>query len=82
LIYLAAIISDDKLVVGNTSHQDTDALEACIDGLRSEKEIGLPEVDKDVPARSPKATNEPEEDRAAWVYRGRSGRAYGPTRKS
>ena len=32
LIYLAVIVRDDKLVVGNTSHLDTDAVEVYVDG--------------------------------------------------
>jgi hypothetical protein len=161
LIYLAVIVRDDKLVVGNTSYLDSDAVEVYIDGLHSEKQIPPPNpgqlwweqmdlstvpvhqyvaipgpgkvygmkydtnpillagdlrktrtrmafrrvgdvttyewaiqpfdrypdeptqlkpgkrigfdlvvVDKDVPARSPRAMNEPEEDRAAWIYWG------------
>jgi RNA polymerase sigma factor (sigma-70 family) len=159
LIYLAVIVRDDKLVVGNTSHLDTDAVEVYIDGLRGERSIPLPKApfwehidlsavpvqqyvsipgpgkvygskydtnpvllagdlkktrtrmafrrergvttyewaiqpfdrypdqptrlvpgkrigfdlaiaDKDVPATSPQAMNEPEEDKVAWIYWG------------
>jgi formylglycine-generating enzyme required for sulfatase activity len=43
LVYLAVIVRDDKLVVGNTSHLDTDAVEVYIDGLHSERRIPRPE---------------------------------------
>jgi hypothetical protein len=44
LIYLAVIVRDDKLVVGNTTHLDTDALEVYIDGLHSERSIPFPQT--------------------------------------
>jgi hypothetical protein len=43
VIYLAVIVRDDKLVVGNTSHLDTDAVEVYIDGLHSETSIPFPQ---------------------------------------
>ncbi|WP_074307311.1 sigma-70 family RNA polymerase sigma factor [Singulisphaera sp. GP187] len=39
LIYLAVVVRDDKLVIGHTSHMDTDAVEVYIDGLRSERRV-------------------------------------------
>jgi hypothetical protein len=36
VIYLAVIVRDDQLIVGNTSPWDTDAVEVYIDGLHSE----------------------------------------------
>jgi hypothetical protein len=44
LIYLAVIVRDDKLVVGNTSYLDTDAVEVYVDGLHSERRIPKPGV--------------------------------------
>jgi hypothetical protein len=42
LIYLAVVVRDDELVVGNTSPWDSDAIEVYIDGLRNEKSLGFP----------------------------------------
>jgi hypothetical protein len=42
LLYLAVIVRDDKLVVGHTSHLDTDAVEVFLDGLHSERRIPYP----------------------------------------
>lgn len=39
LIYLGVVVRDDKVVVGHTSHMDTDAVEVYIDGLRSERKF-------------------------------------------
>ena len=38
-VYLAVIVRDDQLVIGHTSHLDTDALEVFIDGLHSERRL-------------------------------------------
>ncbi len=160
VIYLAVIVRDDTLIVGNTSYLDTDAVEVYVDGAHDELNIPVPPkspwyehydlsnipvqqyvgipgagkvygtkydtnpvllagdlkktktrmayrregdvttyewaiqpfdrypseptelvpgkrigfelavADKDVPARSPEAMNEPEEDRLAWIYWG------------
>jgi hypothetical protein len=43
VIYLAVIVRDDKVVVGNTSHLDTDAVEVYIDGLHGDRRIPIPE---------------------------------------
>ncbi len=37
LLYLAAIVRDDKLVLGHSSHMDTDALEVYVDGLHGDR---------------------------------------------
>jgi hypothetical protein len=42
VIYLAVIVRDDKLVVGNTSHLDTDAVEVYVDGLHTDRSIPIP----------------------------------------
>jgi hypothetical protein len=44
LIYLAVIVRDDQLVVGNTSFADTDAVEVYVDGLHSDtfRNVGDP----------------------------------------
>ena len=42
LIYLAVIVRDDQLIVGNTSPWDTDAVEVYIDGLHSDKVMPMP----------------------------------------
>jgi hypothetical protein len=44
VLYLAVIVRDDELVVGNTSHLDTDAVEVYVDGLRTERSIPLPGI--------------------------------------
>ena len=38
------IVRDDKLIVGNTSPWDGDAIEVYIDGLHSETVIGFPQI--------------------------------------
>jgi hypothetical protein len=43
LIYLAVIVRDDQLIVGNTSAWDTDAVEVYVDGLRSETVRAFPQ---------------------------------------
>jgi len=43
LIYLAVIVRDDKLIVGNTSSWDSDSVEVFVDGLHSETVIGFPQ---------------------------------------
>jgi hypothetical protein len=45
LIYLAVIVQDDELVVGNTSSWDSDAIEVYVDGLRAETTRGFPNQD-------------------------------------
>jgi hypothetical protein len=42
LIYLAVIVRDDELIVGNTSHLDTDSVEVYVDGLHSDRRIPIP----------------------------------------
>jgi hypothetical protein len=42
VIYLAVIVRDDNLVVGNTSSWDTDAVEVYVDGLHSETLMPYP----------------------------------------
>ena len=42
LIYLAVIVRDDKLIVGNTSYLDTDAVEVYVDGAHDELNIPVP----------------------------------------
>ncbi len=42
LIYVAVIVRDDQLVVGNTSPFDTDAVEVYIDGLHSDQTMPWP----------------------------------------
>lgn len=42
LLYLAVIVRDDKLVVGNTSHLDTDAVEVYVDGAHDDLNIPVP----------------------------------------
>jgi RNA polymerase sigma factor (sigma-70 family) len=37
LLYLAVIVRDDKLVIGHSSHLDTDSLEVYIDGLLKDR---------------------------------------------
>ena len=43
VIYLAVIVRDDQLIVGNTSSWDTDAIEVYVDGLHSETVRGFPQ---------------------------------------
>ena len=43
VIYLAVIVRDDQLIVGNTSAWDTDAMEVYVDGLHSETVRGFPQ---------------------------------------
>jgi hypothetical protein len=43
VIYLAVIVRDDQLVVGNTSPWDTDAVEVYLEGLHSETTRGFPD---------------------------------------
>lgn len=42
VLYLAVIVRDDELVVGNTSDLDTDAVEVFVDGLGSDRRIARP----------------------------------------
>ncbi|HLH27608.1 MAG TPA: sigma-70 family RNA polymerase sigma factor, partial [Acidimicrobiales bacterium] len=42
LLYLAVIVRDDKVVVGHSSHLDTDAVEVYVDGLHSDRRVPLP----------------------------------------
>lgn len=42
VIYLAVIVRDDNLVVGNTSSWDTDAIEVYVDGLHTETLMPYP----------------------------------------
>ena len=42
VIYLAVILRDDSLVVGNTSSWDTDAVEVYVDGLHTETPMPYP----------------------------------------
>ena len=42
VIYLAVIVRDDKLIVGNTSHLDTDAVEVYVDGAHDDLSIPFP----------------------------------------
>jgi hypothetical protein len=42
VVYLAVIVRDDELIVGNTSYLDTDAVEVYVDGLHSERRIPRP----------------------------------------
>jgi hypothetical protein len=44
LIYLAVIVRDDQLVVGNTSAWDSDSVEVYVDGLHSETVKGFPQT--------------------------------------
>jgi hypothetical protein len=44
VIYLAVIVRDDTLIVGNTSHLDTDAVEIYVDGLHGDRRIPIPGV--------------------------------------
>jgi RNA polymerase sigma factor (sigma-70 family) len=44
LLYLAVTVRDDELVIGNSSHLDTDAIEVYIDGLYSDRRIADPGV--------------------------------------
>jgi hypothetical protein len=44
VIYLAVVVRDDQLVVGNTSSWDTDAVEVYLDGLHSETVRGFPRM--------------------------------------
>jgi len=39
LLYLAVIVRDDKLVIGHSSHLETDALEVYVDGLLSDRRL-------------------------------------------
>ncbi len=43
LIYLAVIVRDDQLVVGNTSPWDSDAVEIYVDGLHSDRLMPFPQ---------------------------------------
>ena len=43
LIYLAVIVRDDQLIVGNTSPWDTDAVEVYVDGLHTDREMSIPQ---------------------------------------
>jgi hypothetical protein len=43
VIYLAVVVRDDKLIIGNTSHLDTDALEVYVDGAHDDLSIPFPE---------------------------------------
>jgi hypothetical protein len=45
ILYLAVIVRDDKLIVGNTSDLDTDSVEVFVDGLRSDRRIARPPGD-------------------------------------
>jgi RNA polymerase sigma factor (sigma-70 family) len=42
LLYLAVTVRDDSLIIGHTSHLDTDAVEVYIDGLHSERRMPIP----------------------------------------
>jgi RNA polymerase sigma factor (sigma-70 family) len=53
LLYLAVIIRDDRLIVGNTSHLDTDAVEVYVDGLHSTRSIPWPGDEAVVKLRLP-----------------------------
>jgi hypothetical protein len=44
VIYLAVIVRDDVLIVGNTSPWDTDAVELYIDGLHSDRVMEFPQI--------------------------------------
>jgi RNA polymerase sigma factor (sigma-70 family) len=46
LIYLAVIVRDDKLVLGHSSHLDTDAIEVYVDGRHTERQIPFPDSDE------------------------------------
>ena len=39
LLYLAVIVRDDKVVIGHSSHLDTDSLEVYIDGLLNNRQL-------------------------------------------
>jgi RNA polymerase sigma factor (sigma-70 family) len=43
LLYLAVTVRDDQLVVGHSSHLDTDAVEVYLDGLLSNRRLPLPD---------------------------------------
>jgi hypothetical protein len=43
VIYLAVIVRDDQLIVGNTSPWDTDAVEVYLEGLHSDTTRGFPD---------------------------------------
>ncbi len=42
VIYVAVIVRDDQLIVGNTSSWDTDAVEVYVDGLHSDRVMPSP----------------------------------------
>src|SRR5262249_33930689 len=42
VIYLAVVVRDDNLVVGNTSSWDTDSVEVYVDGLHTETRMPYP----------------------------------------
>lgn len=39
LVYVAVVVRDDKVVVGHTSHADTDAVEIYVDGLLANRRV-------------------------------------------
>ncbi|WP_435005896.1 sigma-70 family RNA polymerase sigma factor [Tundrisphaera lichenicola] len=43
VIYVAVIVRDDKLIVGNTDFWDTDSVEVFVDGRHTEETIRFPE---------------------------------------
>jgi RNA polymerase sigma factor (sigma-70 family) len=42
LLYLAIVVRDDTIIIGNTSHLDTDAVEVYIDGLHGNRRLPWP----------------------------------------
>jgi RNA polymerase sigma factor (sigma-70 family) len=52
LLYLAVIVRDDQLVVGHSSHLDTDAVEVYVDGLHTDRRIPIP-AEKEYAALDP-----------------------------
>ena len=42
VLYVAVIVRDDSLIVGNTSSWDTDAVEIYVDGLHSDRSMPHP----------------------------------------
>ncbi|WZO99035.1 sigma-70 family RNA polymerase sigma factor [Isosphaeraceae bacterium EP7] len=43
MLYVAMVVRDDVLIVGNSSDRDTDAAEVYVDGLRQDRKIEMPE---------------------------------------